>query len=70
MDYYFFVVLVGGMGYGLIQEFHTPTPEEIRTRCLDSIKRERAQCRKGMFKTTKRIEVCEEIYEKETNSCG
>ena len=38
-------------------------------RCVRAAKQERESCRKGLIKTTKRIAMCQEIYEKEMKIC-
>lgn len=38
-------------------------------RCMRTAKKERESCRSGFIKTTKRIEMCQEIYEKDMKTC-
>jgi hypothetical protein len=67
-------VVLYGFGSGMADHIWGPDPEEIRAECVAAAKVEKDRCLNGgvgaVFKTSKRIKTCDDIYEKEYARCG
>jgi len=59
-----------GLGFSLLDKDSQEYRDQMRSECVGIAKRERERCRKGIFKTTKRIEKCQAIYDEAVVECG
>lgn len=60
--------LLYGFGQGMADHIWGPDPEEVRQECIQMAKGEKERCMNGgvgaLFKTSKRIKTCDEIYQR------
>lgn len=67
--------LLYGFGHGVAESIWGPNPETVRQECIERVRQEKEACLNGgvlngVFKTSKRIKTCDEIYQRDVKSCG
>ena len=66
--------LLYGFGSGMAESIWGPNPETVRQECIQRAHGEKDRCLNGgvgaVFKTSKRIKTCDEIYQREVKGCG
>jgi hypothetical protein len=69
-----FGVLIG-FGSNIADRFFGPDEAKIRQQCIERVHAEKDACLNGgafngVFKTSKRIKTCDEIYRRDLETCG
>lgn len=64
-----------GFGSNVADRIFGPDEERVTQECIDRAHLEKEECLNGgivgsLFKTTGRIEKCDEIYQREVKACG
>ena len=70
----FLMALFFGVGSRFVDRLFGPDPDAIRQDCIHSAKMDKERCTNGgvagsLFKTTKRIKACHEIYLETVAAC-
>jgi len=61
-------VLVG-FGSSMADHVWGPDPAQMRQECMDRAHEDRTTCQRGILKTKRQLETCQEIYEKDVAAC-
>jgi len=68
-------VLLFGFGSNIADRILGPNEAKVREQCIQRVHAEKEACLNGgvlngVFKTSKRIKTCDEIYQREVKACG
>ena len=62
-------LILFGFGSSMADHVWGPDPDQMRQECLDRAHEDRTTCQRGILKTKRQIEACQEIYEKDVAAC-